>query len=291
MSSSVAARGIFQGNIDLTYNVDQIPNTIRPESDIVRVQMSINHFVSGLGSVFVIPFFRANTVPIELNVGDHPDWLTVSIAPGVVYPKLGIEKSSTPEQVIVSISLTPNAPAFQTEAFDIIAQHNDITPVRASLNKIPIEIKSGYYSNYQYDYPTLKEMEAASTVTFPISIKGFSNARSLIKFTVIDPPKGWSASIVSEFFLGTAALNEDATGTVDFTIQSPIDFGYYNEVEQFNVRVTTQAAGHPLEGVDNTTILQFTVRARGFSTPGFEAAFTIIVLISMIIIYKKKYKR
>ena len=48
------------------------------------------------------------------------------------------------------------------------------------------------------------------------------------------------------------------------------------------------AAGHPEAGFDNTTVLQFTLRARGFSTPGFEVTFTVIALMAIIIIYRKK---
>jgi hypothetical protein len=288
MPSTIAQSGLFQGNIELTYNVNDVPATIRPESDIARVNLYINHFASGLGSQIVIPFFSANTVPIELTVSETPDWLTVSVAPGVVYPKLGTETGEVPENAIVSISLTPNAPAFQTESIEIVATHGNIPPIRSAINKIPIEIKSGFYSNFQYEYPTFKEIGAGETVTFPINIKGYSNARSRIIFEVVDPPDGWSTSINTEFFLGTAALNEDATGTVNFMIQSPLDFGYHNEVEQFNVRVKTMAAGHPEVGIDNTTVLQFTVRSRGFSTPGFEAALTIVTLIAVIIIYRKK---
>jgi len=290
MPSPAAASGLFQGNIELTYDVNDVPSTIRPESDIARIDLYINHFASGLGSKFVIPFFSANTVPIELTVADTPEWITVSVAPGVVYPKLGMEKAPTPEHAIVSISLTPNAPAFQTQSIEIIAQHNDIPPIRSAINKIPIEIKSGYYSNYQYEYPTFKEIGAGETVTFPINIKGYSNARSRIIFEVVDPAEGWSTSINTEFFLGTTALGEDATGTVNFMIQSPLDFGYHNEVQQFNVRVKTMAAGHPNEGIDNSTVLQFTVRSRGFSTPGFEVTFTVIALMTVIIIYRKKRK-
>jgi len=286
--STLAQSGLFQGNIDLTYDINDVPNTIRPESVIARVDLYINHFASGLGSKFVIPFFSANTVPIELTVSETPDWLTVSVAPGVVYPKLGMEKAETPEHAIVSISLTPNAPAFQTESIEIVATHKNLPPIREAINKIPIEIKSGFYSNFQYEYPTFKEIGAGETVTFPINIKGYSNARSRIIFEVVDPPEGWSTSINTEFFLGTAALNEDATGTVNFMIQSPLDFGYHNEVEQFNVRIKTMAAGHPDAGIDNTTVLQFTVRSRGFSTPGFEVALTIVTLFAVIIIYRKK---
>jgi len=290
LPTSTVASGLFQGNIELTYDIDDVPSTIRPESDIARIDLYVNHFASGLGSRYVIPFFSANTVPIELSVGDTPEWLTVSVAPGVVYPKLGMEKAENPEHAIVSVSLTPNAPAFQTQSIEIIATHNDIPPIRSAINKIPIEIKSGYYSNYQYEYPTFKEIGAGETVTFPINIKGYSNARSRIIFEVVDPPKGWSTSINTEFFLGTTALGEDATGTVNFMVQSPLDFGYHNEVQQFNVRVKTMAAGHPDAGIDNTTMLQFTIRSRGFSTPGFEVTFTVVALMAVIVIYRKKRK-
>jgi len=36
--------GILRGNIDLTYDVDDIPSTIRPELDIVRVDLYIEGF-------------------------------------------------------------------------------------------------------------------------------------------------------------------------------------------------------------------------------------------------------
>jgi len=290
LPTSTAASGLFQGNIELTYNADDVPSTIRPESDIARINLYINHFASGLGSKFVIPFFSANTVPIDLSVADTPDWITVSVAPGVVYPKLGMEKAEMPENAVVSISLTPNAPAFQTQSIEIIASHNAIPPIQSATQKLPIEIKSGYYSNYQYEYPTFKEIGAGETVTFPIDITGYSNARSRIIFEVVDPPEGWSTSINTEFFLGTTALGEDATGTVNFMVQSPLDFGYHNEVKQFNVRVKTMAAGHPEAGIDNTTTLQFTIRSRGFSTPGFEVTFTVIALMAVIVIYRKKRK-
>jgi hypothetical protein len=290
LPSYSVALGIFQGNIELNYDVNDIPNTIRPETDTVRADVYVNHYASGLGSQLVIPFFSANTVQIELSVGDTPDWLEANIAPGVVYTKLRTEKSPTPEPAILTVTLKPYAPAFQAETVELIARHGDITPISSALMKLPITIKSGYYSNFRYQYTTFDEIGAAETITFPITITGYANYRSKLQFKVLDPPEGWSTSINSEFLLGTAAFGENSTGVVDFTIQAPLDFGYYNQVEQFNVQVQTMAAGHPEAGIDNTTILQFTVRARGFSTPGFEVAFSIISLIAIVIIYKKRKK-
>ena len=112
-----------------------------------------------------------------------------------------------------------------------------------------------------------------------------------LTFEVLDYPEGWSTGINPELLLGTSALGQNANGTQIFTVQSPLTFGYHNEVEQFRVRVKTFAAGHPEIGEDNTTVLLFTVRARGFSTPGFEFPFIMIALMAVIIIYRKRSKK
>ena len=101
------------------------------------------------------------------------------------------------------------------------------------------------------------------TKKIPIKITSSSNARSKILFEVLNSPGDWSTSINSELLSGTEALSEDAAGTVNFKVQPPREIGYHNEVEQFNVRVSTMAVGHPAAGIDNTTILQFTVRCKG----------------------------
>ena len=262
--------GILQGNIELTYDIEDIPSTIRPESDIARVDLYINYFVSGLGARYIVPFFTRRTVPIELSVENTPEWCTVSVSPGVVYPRIDYRKAETPEHAIVSISVTPNAPAFQTHSVVVKAKARSvygpfgiINIIAGSENQIPIEIKTGYYSNFQYEYQTYAEMLPDEVKNIPINITSYSNARTILTFEIIDPPEDWGASINPEILIGTAALGDVPTGIATLTIQSPSGDEYLNEVEQFNVRVSTMAAGHPEHGIDNTTLLQFTVRCRG----------------------------
>ncbi|MBU0498211.1 MAG: hypothetical protein KKG04_09720, partial [Candidatus Thermoplasmatota archaeon] len=291
MPTPVAARGIFQGNIDLTYDSTAIPNSVRPESQILLVPVEIKHFVSGVGSQIIIPFYKANTAPIYLSVAATPDYMEAAINPGVVYPLLTVQKPDTPEPAILSISFFPTAPAFQRVNVQVIAETRDMPPVRGTQNTITIPVISGYYSNFKYENPTFKEIGAGETATFPIKIQGYANARSKLQFEAVDIPEGWSASINSEIFLGTSSLGEDATATVDLVVQSPLDFGYYNTVEQLTVRVRTFAAGHVDAGYDNSTTLQFTIRARGFSTPGFEGGILVLAIIAAILIARKKYHK
>jgi hypothetical protein len=254
-------KGFFQGNIYLTYNVSQIPSTIRPEIDIVRVNVEVSHFVSGLGSRLIIPFFRANTIPIELKVGKTPDWLMVNVAPGVVYPRLGTVKPDTPEIVIISISLTSNAPAFQTHAFEVVAEHSTfygmIFPlVQPTINKIPVEITPGLYANLQLDHQRYVRSPSQELVKVMFNFTNLGNARMLVRGDIPDPPSGWFFDLESELFIGTKVLGEDNTGQMELDVIAPRNFTGRLLVP---VQFVYSAAGHPEQGIFymNTTVTFF----------------------------------
>jgi len=294
-TAPASAQGILQGNVVLNYDSSMVDETIRPETDTRVIQVSVNHYVSGLGSKLLIPFYQdRSTVPIELSITSQlPDWMDVGISPGVVYQQLSSVSGEHPPQITyLTISLSQNAPAFLSRTIEITATSQYTPPVRSAINKISIPVKSGYYSNFNYEIPPFKEIGASETVEFPIKVTGYANAMSKLTFEVLDQPEGWSTGIDPELTLGTSALGQNSTATQIFTVQAPVTFGYHNDVKQFRVRVSTFAAGHAAElGYDNTTILQFTVRARGFSTPGFELPFVMLALMAVIIIYRKRSKK
>lgn len=293
-TAPASAQGILQGNVVLTYDSSQVGETIRPETDTRVIEVSVNHYVSGLGSKLLIPFYQdRSTVPIELSITSQlPDWMDAGISPGVVYQQLSSVSGEHPSQIAyLTISLSPNAPAFLSRTIEITATSQYTPPVRSAVNKISIPVKSGYYSNFNYEVPPFKEIGAGETVEFAIEVTGFANALAKLTFEVLDQPEGWSTAIDPELTLGSSALDQKANATHIFTVQSPLTFGYHNEVEKFRVRVSTFAAGHPELGADNSTILQFTVRARGFSTPGFELPFIMLALMAVIIIYRKRSKK
>jgi len=277
---------LLHGNIELTYDLDDIPSTIRPESDIVRVDFYINYYVSGLGLKYLAPFLnflQLGTVPIELTIEDLPENFHVYIAPNVVYPRIDIQKTKTPEHAIVTISCTKNAPAFQTHSISVNAKSNSVKGpfgikgiISNSENEIPIEIKPGYYSDFQYEYQAYPETSPGKTIGIPINITSYSNARTRLTFEIIDTPEGWNASIDPEIFIGTTVLGEDPTGISTITIQSPGGMGYHDEVAQFIIQVNTWAAGHPDEGIDNNTFLQFTIRSKGRLINSFIECFPLI---------------
>ena len=116
-SAALSGSAALQGNIDITYDVSDMPNTIRPESDVVRIPVDVYYFVSGLMADWIVPLFERQTVPIALSVENVPEYVTVKVAPDVVYPRVSIDKSETPERLSLSVSVNPDAPAFQTVSF------------------------------------------------------------------------------------------------------------------------------------------------------------------------------
>ena len=220
--------------------------------------MEFSHFVSGLGSHLIIPFFRINTIPIELKVGKTPDWLMVSLAPGVVYPRLGVVKPDTPENVIISMSLTPNAPAFQTHAFEVIAEHSTfyglIFPlIRPAMNKIPIQIKPGLYANLKLEHERYVLAPSQQHVKVMFNFTSYSNARMLVGGDILDPPSGWYLNLDNELFIGTKVLGEDNTGQLELDVVAPRNFTGRLPVP---IQFVYSAAGHPEQGVFyiNTTV-------------------------------------
>jgi len=302
--------GPFQGNIELSYDSSDIEDEIIPQDETREIDLYINYYVSGILTEYLIPLLGDITVPIQLSIGDHPDYVNIELDPKIVYLKVSTTESSSPEISKISISVGTNAPAFQRLLFNVSAvssqvkgRFNILNWVRSAINKIQIIYKPGYYSNFRYDFDPFREIGAGNITTIPVNITGYSNAMSKLSFEIIDPPENWSTSINQEYLLGSAVYGQKTTGTVDFTVQAPLTPGYHNEVEQFQIRVTTMAAGHPEVGIDNTTILQFTVRSRGHingeNSMDMISSYIIaivlttisaIIILTLIVILKKKHK-
>jgi len=214
--------------------------------------------------------------------------MTATLSKGLVQPFLVTRRPDVPESVILTITFNQDAPAFQTDSVRIIAKTKDINLIKGAEQVLEIPLKSGFYQDFNYQYNPQKETTPGQLVEFPIKVTGYANARAKLQFEIFDSTDNWSPSINSQLTLGTTALGQNATGISNFVVQSPLDFGYHNEVGQFTIRVSTWAVGHENEGIQNTTYLYFTIRNRGISTPGFELPFMIVTMIALVFMFKKR---
>jgi len=156
-----------------------------------------------------------------------------------------------------------------------------VTPNYAAL--ISIEEPKGNY----------KEIGPLDTADFDIKVTNLGNAPTEVTFEVINLPKGWSASIMEALTLGSAvAGGEDGSvKTATLRIKPPYSFGYHNDRQTIQVRVTpTYYRDASLIGKVYT--LDFTVQSRGFSTPGFEGALVFIAMMIFLgFVYYNKRKK
>ncbi|MBU0497507.1 MAG: hypothetical protein KKC68_02720 [Candidatus Thermoplasmatota archaeon] len=270
LSWSGSVGGALQGQLSLSYDASAMPDTIRPDSEVIKIPVTLSYFVSGFGVKLLVQLLKSKTVPVSLSLDNIPVNTTISVTPQVVYPVIRETKPTSPETVFVSIATSKDMPAFQTMHVAVVAKASmdkgpfgRVTYIQNTSNRIAIAFKVGYYGNQQYDYTPFHELKPGETVQIPIKISGFGNARTQSRFEVLDPPENWTISIPSEVFIGTAALGEEHTTVVNMTVRAPKVEGYMNELQSIHVRVVSMAAGHPEAGFDNSTVLQVTLRCRG----------------------------
>ena len=98
--------------------------------------------------------------------------------------------------------------------------------------------------------------------------------------------------MLSNIKVGSSLQNENPKETVELRIQPPFDFGYHNEQEDIRIEVYgkyyASTTGQELKS--DTYEITFTVRNRGFSTPGFEAIIFLLALIGVVLIIKNRRK-
>ena len=128
--------------------------------------------------------------------------------------------------------------------------------------------------------------------TYDIDIKNLGNGVTNVYTELINPPKDWTVRTVSHIQLGFR--EGDNKGVIPLTIRSPDSFGYHEEVEVIQIKLTpTYFNNESLKGSDY--ILSYIIKSEGFSTTGIELApifiiilFFIYFIISRLIRWRRK---
>jgi hypothetical protein len=155
---------------------------------------------------------------------------------------------------------------------------------------IPITIDAEYLPIISVNpLGQLQEVSPGEIATFDIEIENQGNAKTEVKFNVLDPPEGWSVTIPSSTKLESKLYGGNPKKIVKLLVQPPYGFGYHNE--RVDIRVEIFGYFFADESLKGPTYIEtFTIRNRGFSTPGFEAVFLVFALIGITFIVKKRQK-
>jgi hypothetical protein len=297
-SSSCNAKLLSVGiDVKMSYDPQYTNEKIQPLSGEITIPIIISAKIRGLSAKFFDLRFKSSTdFSIGLSVKETPAWCTARISPNVVNPIISSQWTS--ETAYVHISFKGTAPAHVPTIIIIemdASAKGTLGYVKGVTQTAEISFTPSYLPIIDaVPRSTIKEISPGEIVIFYIDLENLGNAQTEFIFRVTKVPKGWSASIPSNIKVGKRLENQSPKETVELRIQPPFDFGYHNEQEDICIEVYgkyfASIGGKELRS-DPYEII-FTVRSRGFSTPGFEALLFLVALIGIILYinYRQKIK-
>jgi len=298
---SASAGVIFPLPSQVTLKVEPVtPEDLNQLVEIkkpVKIQIKVSYLVTGLFAETAIALFssRNQVASISLSVVDLPSWVSASVEPNVVNPK--VQSGTSYDTAILSVSFNELAPG----RFDVpIKIKMEAQEIPSFLFLIEGKTQIGTITVTPQFAPIIdvtprtnfKEVSPGELAEFPIDLENLGNDITEFIFRIGDLPEGWVASMPANKKVESAVTGGNPKATVTLSVTPPYNFGYHDETEVIKVYAKGQyyvkTTGDVLETEEYELSLQ--IRNRGFSTPGFEAVFVIFALVGIAFIVKKRRK-
>ncbi|MCK5636145.1 MAG: hypothetical protein KAH91_01895 [Thermoplasmatales archaeon] len=278
-------------------NPADLSQRVRPLEPI-SIELRIRYSISGIFANRTITRFRNRNMPVQINlfVEKTPDFVSASFDRNSVAPIVGPGWISQDANLLVSFQ--ENIPArgpvvirVKMEAERVIGI---IYEIEQKTQYAEIQVVPEYIPIIDATpRKTYTEVSPGEAAEFEIDLENLGNAKTEFVFKIIDVPAGWIASIPANTFVGSAATGESPKKVITLLITPPYGFGYHNELQNIKISIQGQyfAGSGPDDWLQSDEYEHvFTVRSRGFSTPGFEAVFVLVALIGIAFVIKKRRK-
>lgn len=249
----------------------------------VKYQVTTGAFLSQ--TLFLL--FQGRQVNINIEVIDTPEWCTATLKSNTITTTIKTQPQDM--TTMLTIRIDENAPAFGAGYVQISASVPKIGLIDAYTQVFTLEFTPAYLPMISAQLPegNSKTIGPMDTASFPIVVENMGNARTTVKFTINNIPKGWIAVVTDDI---TLDASKGSTGTAYLTIKPPKDFGYHNDDESITVTMSP-ARAEDLSNIGESKTVTVIVESRGFSTPGFESLLFISALAAVILIIKLKKKK
>jgi len=223
---------------------------------------------------------------ITLEVLDKPDWADINLAKNDILTN--IPNENNPIEKTTSLILSPyeEAPA-QPYTITLKASCDQIGRINKFSTQITISFTPSFVPTITIipENPT-RTVGPRESVNFEIKIKNEANKKARITPRINTSASEWSPTINPPFFDILPGAEESFT----FSVYSPYDFGWHNEIQSFQIDITTQI--FPLNedaAVGGPYAIYLRINNYGFSTPGFELLPILAAIGIALIMVRKKY--
>jgi hypothetical protein len=276
LSPSAAA----QQQVDIQLNCDPGPAEIRPLS--TPGQYSCTADAKDNTNSVSDP---AEFVTATLEASDKESWMNPIISPNSLVFEYQNGEGYGTQQFTVSVALTQNAPALQSSRLSIggSAELGGDTAREASVNPVSVTVTPGYFNLYNVRLEQkIGQGGPQDSVDYPIQIENFSNGETRFDFNRPSEdavPAGFQAVVPEPTVLQSQATGgERTTGQVTFSVYTPYQNGYVNEIGSIQLNVDSAYA--PDTSREGTSSLVTTLtQARGFYVPGPGAALASMAML------------
>ncbi len=223
---------------------------------------------------------------IHLEISGQPEWADIAITtPDVYISDYSNEFVYTSADVVI----TPyyDAPAVP-KSFQITATSQPVGKVLSNTFTTTLTFQPDYIPliNVEVDKPT-QQASPKETIQYKMTVKNLGNKETLVSGRVTDTGSEWATILTPTQIL----IPPGETATMTFSLTTPYDFGWHNELRTFSIELTPQRSP-PSSNTNSSGTpynVQLQVNSVGFSLPGFELATTIAALaVSALLIARRK---
>lgn len=287
----------FSSYIDITYDPAPLnENLVIDES--INVPLEVIYWTD-VPEDFLqfIPFWQIRNIilygsmigpmqKIHIDIIDKPDWANIYITQPDILIDIPSGGQQNAVKVTTSLILSPRTEApSQSYTIGLNVQCDRIGRINEFSYQESLDFTPSFIPTVQItpENPT-RTVGPRESINFKITVKNEANKKARISPQIKNVDPKWTPTINPPFY------DIDAGDQADFifSIYSPYDFGWHNEIQSFQIDFTTQI--FPLRSdapVGGPYSIYLRVNNYGFSLPGFEFGILIIALLVAVFILKK----
>ena len=237
---------------------------------------------------------------ISASIGDVPSYCNVNLLTQDLFIPVSNKQEGSEYPIKITVTFLENAPLLAVVNIPLILKAEvprgllwkveDITVTKT------IPVTAAYVPIIDaVPQETFKEVAPGDIAEFKIDLENKGNAETQFVFDLSQVPEGWTASIISQTKISSAALGGNDKKTVSLQIRPPYQFGWHDEQKQITVTVKGYYYADTASGQNITSSrpidIRILVRNRGFSfQPGWEMLLiVIIIVVLLLVLLAKKY--